>query len=140
MIEDPADHPKAYEDGYRQGRQSARKSEDYRPRTAGGEFSRGFEDGYYNRPFTGQKYVIPNRVEHYTTQNYNTYYTYQNNLHLQWLDHHNSSLKPLDQHNQEIHQQVLRQQSEALRLNQQIHRQVLRQQNEALKKFHFPQR
>ncbi|MBV8884325.1 MAG: hypothetical protein JO235_10070 [Chroococcidiopsidaceae cyanobacterium CP_BM_RX_35] len=53
-----ADHPRAYADGYRQGEQSARDKEAYRPRTAGGEFARGFEDGYFNRPYTGQKVVV----------------------------------------------------------------------------------
>ena len=53
-----ADHPHAYADGFRQGEQSARDRKAYRPRTAGGEFARGFEDGYFNRPYTGQKVVI----------------------------------------------------------------------------------
>ena len=53
-----ADHPNAYADGFRQGEQSARDGKAYRPRTAGGEFARGFEDGYFNRPYTGQKVVI----------------------------------------------------------------------------------
>jgi len=53
-----ADHPHAYADGFRQGEQSARDGKAYRPRTAGGEFARGFEDGYFNRPYTGQKVVI----------------------------------------------------------------------------------
>ena len=53
-----ADHPHAYADGFRQGQQSFRKGKAYKPRTAGGEFARGFEDGYFNRPFTGQKVVV----------------------------------------------------------------------------------
>ncbi len=52
-----ADHPHAYADGFRQGEQNARDGKAYRPRTAGGEFARGFEDGYFNRPYTGQKVV-----------------------------------------------------------------------------------
>jgi hypothetical protein len=51
-------HPRAYADGFRQGQQSARDGKPYRPRTAGGEFARGFEDGYFNRPYTGQRVVI----------------------------------------------------------------------------------
>jgi hypothetical protein len=53
-----ANHPRAYADGYRQGQQSFRDRETYKPRTAGGEFARGFEDGYFNRPYTGQKVVV----------------------------------------------------------------------------------
>ncbi|MBV8882813.1 MAG: hypothetical protein JO235_02255 [Chroococcidiopsidaceae cyanobacterium CP_BM_RX_35] len=52
-----ADHPDAYAQGYRQGEQSDREGKPYQPRTAGGEFARGFEDGYFNRPYTGQKVV-----------------------------------------------------------------------------------
>jgi hypothetical protein len=55
-----ADHFNAYADGYRQGQQSFRKGRAYQPRTAGGEFARGFEDGYFNRPYTGQKVVVAN--------------------------------------------------------------------------------
>jgi len=54
-----ADHPHAYADGYRQGEQSFRNREAYKPRTAGGEFARGFEDGYFNRSYTGQEVVLP---------------------------------------------------------------------------------
>lgn len=53
--EDPAYHPQAYADGYRQGQQSSRKGNAYKSRTAGGEFARGFDDGYYGREFKGQK-------------------------------------------------------------------------------------
>ncbi len=62
-----ADHPGAYRDGYIQGRQSASKRESYKPRTAGGEFAQGFRDGYYGRPFTGQKYVVPDTVQYYAS-------------------------------------------------------------------------
>ena len=55
-----ADHPNAYADGYREGQQSFRGKKAYRPRTAGGEFARGFEDGYFNRPYTGQRVVVAN--------------------------------------------------------------------------------
>lgn len=65
--EDPGYHPQAYSDGYRQGQQSARKGNEYKPRTAGGEFGRGFDDGYYGREFSGQKQVVPNTVLPYTT-------------------------------------------------------------------------
>lgn len=65
--EDPADHPHAYSDGYRQGRETAQKNEKYKPRTAGGEFSRGFRDGYYGRTFTGQRVIVADRYQPYTT-------------------------------------------------------------------------
>lgn len=71
----PADHPDAYADGYSEGRQSIRKKEPYKPRTAGGEFARGFEDGYYGRSFTGQKYAVRDRVQYYTSQECDTFYT-----------------------------------------------------------------
>ncbi|NWF60781.1 MAG: hypothetical protein HXY43_16375 [Fischerella sp.] len=65
--EDPAYHPQAYADGYRQGRESAKKGKAYKPRTAGGEFGRGFDDGYYGRKFAGQKNIVPNEYKPYTT-------------------------------------------------------------------------
>ncbi|ALF54503.1 hypothetical protein ACX27_19295 [Nostoc piscinale CENA21] len=65
--EDPAYHPQAYADGYRQGQAQAQRGNAYRPRTAGGEFSRGFDDGYYGREFAGQKHIVPNVVKPYTT-------------------------------------------------------------------------
>ncbi|NMG05499.1 hypothetical protein [Brasilonema sp. UFV-L1] len=65
--EDPAYHPQAYADGYRQGQESARRGNKYKPRTAGGEFSRGFNDGYSGREFAGQKQVVPNEYKPYTT-------------------------------------------------------------------------
>jgi len=51
----PADRPHTYADGYREGEQSFRDGVAYKPRTGGGEFARGFEDGYFNRPYTGQE-------------------------------------------------------------------------------------
>lgn len=68
VVQDAAAHPGAYRDGYREGQQSASKDEPFEPRTAGGEFARGFEDGYYGRPFTGQQYEVQDRTETYTTQ------------------------------------------------------------------------
>jgi hypothetical protein len=65
--EDPAYHPQAYADGYRQGKNSAQRREAYKPRTAGGEFGRGFDDGYYGREFAGQKQIVPNEIKPYTT-------------------------------------------------------------------------
>lgn len=50
-------HQNAYADGYREGQQSARDRQTYRPRTAGGNFDRGFYDGYYNRPYRDGRYV-----------------------------------------------------------------------------------
>jgi hypothetical protein len=65
--EDPAYHPQAYADGYRQGQSSAKNGETYKPRTAGGEFARGFDDGYYRREFANQKQTVPNVIKPYTT-------------------------------------------------------------------------
>lgn len=73
IIQNPADHQGAYADGYSEGRQSAREGEAYKPRSAGGEFARGFEDGYYGRHFTGQEYAVRDKVEYYTSQQCNTY-------------------------------------------------------------------
>jgi hypothetical protein len=50
-------HPQAYDDGYREGINSKAKKETYQPRTAGGEFARGVEDGYFGRANTGQRYT-----------------------------------------------------------------------------------
>jgi hypothetical protein len=50
-------HPQAYDDGYREGLASKAKNETYQPRTAGGEFARGVEDGYFGRANTGQRYT-----------------------------------------------------------------------------------
>jgi hypothetical protein len=66
-VRDPAYHPQAYEDGYREGANVARKSEKYEPRTVGGEFARGFDDGYEGRPLTGQRNTIADRQESYET-------------------------------------------------------------------------
>lgn len=51
---DNANHPGAYADGYREGRMNAQKGEKYVARSGGGEFSRGFDDGYYGNKSTGQ--------------------------------------------------------------------------------------
>ncbi|MFQ4145917.1 hypothetical protein [Chlorogloeopsis sp. ULAP02] len=64
--EDPAYHPQAYADGYRQGSQRAKQGKAYKPRTAGGEFARGFDDGFYGREFAGQKQIVPNVYKPYT--------------------------------------------------------------------------
>ena len=50
-------HPQAYSDGYREGIASKAKRETYQARTAGGEFARGFEDGYFGRANSGQRYT-----------------------------------------------------------------------------------
>ncbi len=77
LKESAADHPHAYADGYREGEQTARNREAYKPRTVGGEFARGFEDGYFNRPYTGQENVVPKTIVQHTTQvcNEDGYYT-----------------------------------------------------------------
>ena len=40
IVEDAGYHPNAYDNGYREGADSARKQEPYQLRTAAGEFSR----------------------------------------------------------------------------------------------------
>lgn len=64
-----ANHPTAYADGYREGQNNRLSGQPYQPRNAGGEFARGFDDGYYNRPYTGQRYIVPDTVNSYTTMN-----------------------------------------------------------------------
>ncbi len=71
--QDPGYHPRAYSDGYRQGRSSAKNQETYKPRTAGGEFSRGFEDGYYGKEFMGQQHIVANQYLPFTTNQCNWY-------------------------------------------------------------------
>lgn len=73
-IRDSASHPNAYDDGYREGAEAAREGDGYEPRSVGGEFARGFDDGYYGRPYTGQQNTIPDRTETYTTSECRTYY------------------------------------------------------------------
>jgi hypothetical protein len=51
-------HPQAYNDGYREGIASKAKRETYQVRAAGGEFARGFEDGYFGRANSGQRYTV----------------------------------------------------------------------------------
>jgi hypothetical protein len=50
-------HPQAYNDGYREGIASKAKRETYQARSAGGEFARGFEDGYFGRTNSGQRFT-----------------------------------------------------------------------------------
>nr|WP_238360827.1 hypothetical protein [Iningainema tapete] len=66
VSEDAANHPGAYSDGYRQGTASAQRGESFKPRTAGGEFARGFRDGYYGKRFAGQENEVPDRVQYRT--------------------------------------------------------------------------
>jgi len=68
IVRNGAAHAAAYEDGFGEGRQSASRGETYERRSVGGEFARGFEDGYFGRRFTGQEYVVRDRVQTYTTQ------------------------------------------------------------------------
>lgn len=77
-IADPGNHPNAYDDGYREGADVARRGQAYKLRSVGGEFARGFDDGYYGRPFTGQRNTIPNRRESRSTTKCNNY-TYDKN-------------------------------------------------------------
>lgn len=65
--QNPGNHPSAYADGYRQGQQNRWAKNSYEPRAAGGEFGRGFDDGYWDRPYDGQRYVVPDTVQSYTT-------------------------------------------------------------------------
>ena len=73
-IRDAANHPTAYNDGYREGIQSAKNGDKYEPRSVGGEFARGFDDGYYGRTVTGQQYTVQDSQESYTGQECRTYY------------------------------------------------------------------
>jgi hypothetical protein len=59
IVPTPSDayHANAYNDGYREGIASKTKHETYKARSAGGEFARGFEDGYFGRRNTGQRYT-----------------------------------------------------------------------------------
>jgi hypothetical protein len=73
-LQDPGSHPQAYDDGYREGAATARDKKPFEPRSAGGEFARGFEDGYYGRTYAGQQNVVPNRTDTYTNNQCRTYY------------------------------------------------------------------
>lgn len=73
-LKDPGNHPQAYDNGYREGAAAARGNKPYEPRTAGGEFARGFDDGYYGRPYGEQQNTVPNRTETYTSSQCRTYY------------------------------------------------------------------
>lgn len=74
VIKNAADHRGAYADGYSEGRKSQSDGDAYTPRTAGGEFARGFEDGYYGRRFTGQEYAVRDKIERFITQECNSYH------------------------------------------------------------------
>jgi hypothetical protein len=80
VVRNAAAHPAAYEDGFGEGRQSASRGETYEPRSVGGEFARGFEDGYFGRRFTGQEYAVRDRVQTYTTQQCQNVYQTQTNV------------------------------------------------------------
>lgn len=73
-LQDPGSHPQAYDNGYREGAATARAKKPYEPRSAGGEFARGFEDGYYGRPYAGQQNTVPDRTDTYSTKQCRTYY------------------------------------------------------------------
>lgn len=73
VSEDAANHPGAYSDGYRQGTASAQKGELFKPRTAGGEFARGFRDGYYGERFANQEIEVPDRVQYQTVTRCSTH-------------------------------------------------------------------
>jgi len=73
MVRDPGYHPQAYEDGYREGVNAIQQGEQYEPRSSGGEFARGFDDGYYGRPRAEQRHTIPDHQEAYQTNQCRTY-------------------------------------------------------------------
>jgi hypothetical protein len=73
IIQDSGNHSNAYDDGYREGAEAARRGDAYEARSVGGEFARGFEDGYHNRPYTGQQNVVPDRTETYQTRECRNY-------------------------------------------------------------------
>lgn len=74
ILRDPGNHPNAYDDGYREGAENDREGEAYEPRTAGGEFARGFDDGYYGRPYASQQNTVLDRSENYMASQCNNYY------------------------------------------------------------------
>ena len=80
IVRNGAAHAAAYEDGFGEGRQSASRGETYERRSVGGEFARGFEDGYFGRRFTGQEYVVRDRVQTYTTQQCQSAFTNNPNV------------------------------------------------------------
>ncbi len=135
IIRNPADHSGAYEDGYSEGRRSASKGEAYQPRTVGGEFGRGFEDGYFGNRFTGQEYAVRDRVEHYTTQQCDTFYTdnpnptpvvrpvYTGNPNF------NPVVRPVHTGNPNPNSEVRRQNRELRRQNRELRRQNREAQN-----------
>ena len=63
-----ANHPGAYADGYGEGHRNAGKGDKYEARSAGGEFSRGYEDGYFGRANTGQN--VSATVNDYSEDNF----------------------------------------------------------------------
>ncbi len=80
IVRDAAAHAGAYQDGFGEGRLSASRGEIYKPRSVGGEFARGFEDGYLGRRFTGQEYAVRDQVQSYTTQQCQTVQTDNTNV------------------------------------------------------------
>lgn len=69
----PGYHPNAYDDGYREGTETARRGEAYQPRSSGGEFGRGFQEGYYHQPYTGQRNIVRDRRQAYATMQCRTF-------------------------------------------------------------------
>ncbi len=61
--DDPANHSEAYSDGYRQGVESAQKREKYRPRVVGGEFARGFKEGYDDSPYNNLNSTVTRTLD-----------------------------------------------------------------------------
>ena len=56
-VNSDAYNPTAYTDGYLEGIRSKTNRQTFQARSAGGEFARGFEDGYFGRRSTGQRYT-----------------------------------------------------------------------------------
>lgn len=56
-VKSDAYDPNAYADGYQEGIANKANWQTYQARSAGGEFARGFEDGYFGRKNTGQRYT-----------------------------------------------------------------------------------
>ncbi len=73
-LQDPGSHPNAYDDGYREGVAEAKQGKPFSTRTAGGEFSRGYEEGYRGQPYSGQRNTIPDRIDTYSQNQCRTYY------------------------------------------------------------------
>ncbi|PSF36062.1 hypothetical protein C7H19_15075 [Aphanothece hegewaldii CCALA 016] len=70
MVKDSANHQKAYDHGYYEGKRERIEGKKYEHRTAGGEFARGYEDGFFDRNYAGQATVVSDRPVQQTLNQY----------------------------------------------------------------------